>query len=180
MTPPKKISTTMLYAGMASLAMILFTIGTWRGGPEVFVGNIGFFRYPIPVIFAIVALLVERHRLGWLDFRSALKICFGIIVIAFAIQGLFTWILLHLIDPAFDRALRPVALADAEAWYRRLKMPEDQIRTNLDAIRDIDPFGLGAIVFGLAKTYVLFFLVAMLLAAIVRRKQPLEASYKQP
>lgn len=179
MTATKKISTTILYGSIASLAMILFTIATWRGGTQVFM-SVGFYRYPIPVVFAIAAALIERHRLGWLEFRPALKICFGIIVMAFAVQGLFTWILVHLIDPAFGRALRPVALADAEAWYRRLKMQEDDIRTNIDAIKDTDPFGFGSILFGLAKTYVLFFLVAVLLAAVIRRKQPTKAPNKQP
>jgi|SRR5690348_12109815 len=177
MTQWKKIPVTVLYGGLASLAMILFTIGTWRAGPQAFM-SIGFFRYLIPPVFAIAAMLVERHRVGYLDFRPALKICFGIIVIAFAIQGLFTWILCQFIDPAFDRALRPIELANEAAWYRRLGMQEDDIRTSIDAMKDIDPFGLGSIAFGLAKTYVPFFLIAVLLAAVVKRKKSVEAPNK--
>jgi hypothetical protein len=170
MTAPKKMSTMILYGGIASLAMILFTVGTWFGGPRVFM-SVGFFRYLIPVIFAVVAALVERNRLGYLDFRAALRICFGIIVVAFAVEGIFTWILFHVIDPAFDQTLRPLALANAEWWYRHFGMPEDQIRANIDAAKEIDPFGPGAIAFGLAKTYVFFFLVAVLLAAVLKRKK---------
>lgn len=179
MIQAKKIPVTMLFGGIASLAMILFTIGTYLGGVSVFL-RIGFFRYLIPVVFAIAAALVQKRRQGYLDFRQGLRICFGIIVVAFAVQGIFTWILCHFIDPAFDRALRPIALADAEAWYRRLGMPEDQIRANLDAAKDSDPFDFGSIAFGLAKTYVPFFLIAVLMAALLRRKKPGGPTHNKP
>ena len=52
------------------------------------------------------------------------------------------------------------------------------IRTSIDAMKDIDPFGLGSIAFGLAKTYVPFFLIAVLLAAVVKRKKSVEAPNK--
>jgi len=75
-------------------------------------------------------------------------------------------------------ALRPIELANEAAWYRRLGMQEDDIRTSIDAMKDIDPFGLGSIAFGLAKTYVPFFLIAVLLAAVVKRKKSAEAPNK--
>jgi hypothetical protein len=176
----KKIPVTIGFGGISSLCILLFTIGTWRGGTEVFIGNIAYAMYLIPVVFAIVAALVEkRRRQGVLGFRPALTICFGIIVLSLAVQRVFTWILVHLIDPAFGRTLGPAVLANTEAAYRRFGMPEDEISTNIAAAKNSDPFGFGSMALGLAYTYVLFFLIAVLLAAIIRRNSPAEGPYKK-
>jgi hypothetical protein len=171
MVQRKKMPVIVLYGGLASLCLILFTVVTWRGGTSVFLGNTAYLMYLIPVVFAIVAALVERHRQGFLEFRPALTICFGIIVLSLAIQRVFAWTLVHFIDPAFGRTLGPAVLANMEAAYRRFGMPEDQIRANIEAAKNTDPFAFGNMATGLAYTYVLFFLIALLLAAIIRRKK---------
>lgn len=171
MAAARKLPVTLLYGGIASLAMILFTIGTWRGGVSVFLGGIAYAMYAIPVVFAIIAALVERGRQGFLAFRPALSVCFGVCVLSLAVQRVFTWVLVQFIDPAFGRALRPAVLANMGSSYRRFGMPEDQVRANLEAAQGNDPFSLSNIAWGLALTYVVFFLIALLLAAIVGRKK---------
>lgn len=172
MTQRKKISATILFGGIASLVMILFTIGTWRAGTAAFIGPIAYAMYAIPLVFAIVAAWVAKRRRRYLDFRSALKICFGVIVLSLAIQRVFTGILVHWLDPAFGRSLGPAVLANTEAAYRRFGMPEDQIRANLDAAKGSDPFGFGNMAWGLAISYVPMFLIALVLAVVIKSKKP--------
>lgn len=178
MAEARKLPVTLLYGGIASLAMILFTIWTWREGVTVFLGPIAYGMYAIPVLSAVVAALVERGRKDVFGFRPALSVCFGVCVLCLAVQRLFTWILVHFIDPAFGRALGPAVLANTEAAYRRFGMPEDQVRENIEAAKGSDPFSLGNILWGLALTYLVFFFVSLLLAAIL--KKGAGGPYKRP
>ena len=169
----KKIPLIILFGGLAGLGMILFTIGTYKNGPQVFISNIVFLMYLIPIGLAIVAAQVEKKRNGgYLAFRSALRICFGIIVLSLAMQTIFNWALLHLIDPAFARTLRPFVLANTEARYRHLGMPEEDIVRNIDVMKnDPDLFSLGSGLLGLIRIYYLVgFIVSLVLAALLRRQ----------
>ncbi len=173
MAQRKPIPVTLLYGGLAALSMILFTIGTYRSGTQTFISSIVFLMYLIPVAFAIVGVLVEKQRQqGYIEFRAALRICFGVIVLALAVQAIFTWVLLHLIDPAFGRTLPPAVLAQTEAAYRRFGMPEDEISRNIADLRGTDPFSFSSIAIGLARNCILGFLIALVPAALIRRKRP--------
>ncbi len=172
----RTIPVVLLYGGIAALAMILFTIGTYRGGVQTFISNIVYLMYLIPVGFGIAAALVEKsRRQGFIDFRAALKACFGVMVLSLAIQAIFTWILVHVIDPGFDAALRPAVLAQTEAAYRRFGMPEDEIGKNIAALKDTDPFAPSGTAIGLARNYIVGFLIAVLVSAVVRHKKPATA-----
>lgn len=175
MTQRKPISLTLLYGGIAALGMIAFTFCTYKGGTDTFLGPVVWAMYLIPLICGIIAGLTERKRQGgYLDFRGALKIIFGIFVLALAAQVLFTWLLVHVIDPGFGRALGPAVLAKMETAYRRFNYSEDEIRKNIDAAKGTDAFSFGSILIGLARDYVVGFLVCLIMAAIVKRKRPVE------
>jgi hypothetical protein len=169
----KKTPITLLYGGFASLCIVLYTIATWRGGISTFIGAAAYGMYLIPVGFAIAGGLVAKKRgRGIIGFRATLQVCFGIIVIVLAVQMVFTWILLHLIDPRFGRDLAPAVLLKMEATYRHFGMPEDEISKNIDASKDTDPFGFSSMAIGLARNYIVGFLIAALMAAIIKRKVP--------
>lgn len=173
MTAGKKISIPVVFGGLASVGMILFTFGTYRGGTETFLGSTVYLMYLIPIACGIIAAILQRSRDGgFLEFRPALRIIFGIMVVAMALQMLFTWLLVHVIDPRFGRELAPVVLAKMEAAWRRFGMPEDDIAKNIAGARGEDNFGFGNMLFGLARDYVIGFLISLLLAALVKRKKP--------
>jgi hypothetical protein len=157
--------------------MILFTIGTYLGGTQAFIGSVVYWMYLSPVLFAVIAVLVQKRRQqGSIDFRAALKVCFGVIVLSLALQMLFTWILVHFIDPGFGRTLPPAVLIKTENTYRRFGMPEDEISRNITALQGTDPFSFGSMVLGLARDYIIGFLIALLLAAILGHKKPASAA----
>lgn len=173
MTSQKSFSVILLYGGIASLGMILVTFGTYKAGPRTFLSLVVDLMYLIPLICGVVAALVEcRRQGGFLEFRSALRIIFGILVMATALQGLFTWLLVNMLDTHFGQAVRPVWLANAEAAYRRFGVTGNELDRNIAALKDTDPFSLAAVLFGLAKFYMLGFPLSVLLAAIIKRKKP--------
>ena len=171
----KKITSTILFGSIASLAMIAITLGTYKAGPVTFLDLTVELMYLIPVVCGLIAALVERKRQGgYLEFRIALRIIFGILVLAVAVQGCVTWLLVNVIDPRFGDALRPVWLANTMATYHRFGMEDDEIRRNIDSMKGTNPFSFGSIMLGLARVYILGFLISLILAVIVRRKKPME------
>jgi hypothetical protein len=175
MAQQKLIPVTILYGGIAALGMILFTIGTYKTGVESFLGSVVFLMYLIPLACGVIAALVERQRHGgYLEFRAVLRVVFGILVLSMALQVLFTWLLVHIIDPHFGQLLTPAVLVKMEAAYRRFGMPEDEIAKNVAAAKGTDPFSLGSMLLGLARDYIIGFLISLVLAAIIKRKKPEE------
>jgi len=171
----KPIPLTALYGGIATLAMIVVTLGTYKAGPVSFLKLTVELMYLIPLACGAIAALVRRSQQGgYLEFRNALRIIFGILVLAVALQGVFTWLLVNVIDPHFGQALRPVWLANTESAYRRFGMPDDEIRKNIDSLKNTNPFSFGSVMLGLARVYILGFLISLILAAITKRKKPME------
>ena len=180
MAQQKTISPTLLYGGISTAAMLVFTFITYKGGVESFIGSVVYLMYLLPLGFGCVAALVDRGRhQGYLAFRAALRIIFGIFVASLAIQTLFTWLLVHVIDPHFGQALGPAVLTKMEQAYRRFGMPEDEISRNIAAAKGTDPFSFGSMILGLARDYIVGFLISLILAAIVKRKKPEERQQTQ-
>jgi Protein of unknown function (DUF4199) len=175
MVQQKSIPVTVLYGGIAALGMILFTIGTYKGGIETFLSAVVYCMYLIPMACGVIAAFLERSRRGgYLEFRAALRIIYGILVLSMALQMLFTWLLVHVIDPHFGELLGPAVLVKMEAAYRRFGMSEDEIAKNITAARGTDAFSFGSMLLGLARDCVIGFLISLVLAAIVKRKKPEE------
>ncbi len=168
----KKISIAFLFGLIAAAAVTLFILSLYYAGPKAFVGSIAFLSYIIVIVLGPAAVLVQKKANdGWLTFHEAVKVCFTVFVLGLAARTLFPWLLVNFIDPHFKQLLLPEILAGAEKSYRSFGVPEDQIRPQLEAIRTQDNFALGSLLTGLAFSYIVFFLIALVIAAIVKRKK---------
>jgi hypothetical protein len=171
MTTTKKPSIPLLYGAIAGGVMILFTLATWWGGPAVFIGRTGYLKYLLVIAIAVVAGIAARKQNGnYLEFRPALRACFGTLVIGMAVQTLFAWLLLQM-DPKFKQALMPVVIAQTEATYRSFRFSEDDITRMVADVKAGDPFSFGSMLAGLARIYIILFLVSLGLAAVVGQRK---------
>lgn len=169
---PKRITITLLFGLIAAGCMILFTLGMYWAGPQVFLGPTAYLFHIVLILLAAVAAILEkRARGGVLDFRAALKACFAVMVLGLAVQYLFTWLLLNVFDPAFRRALLPVVHDNMVKAYRRFGASENDIQQAVDAEKGQDPFSLGRMITGLGFNIVIYFLIALLISATVRTKR---------
>jgi hypothetical protein len=167
----KKLPITLLFGLSAALCMILVVLGTYLAGPETFLSWISWLGTAMAIILASAAAVIEkRSKNGVLDFRTALKTVYGVLALAVVAQNFFTWLLLNVIDPHFRQLLIPVDLAKTESAYRRFGASEDQLRQVLDGIRNQNQFSLGRMISGMGFLLVLYFLVALIIAASVRTK----------
>ena len=172
--PAKQISIPLLFGLIAAICSILFVLGTWLGGPDVFIGPVSYLSVPmIVIIAAVAAAIAKRANAGILVFRSALRISYGVLVLGIVAQNLFNWLLLNVIDPHFYQRLVPVLLTKAEKSYRQYGATDDQLRAALDDIRTNNQFSLGRVITGTGFQLVLCFLIALLIAVTVKSKQGL-------
>ena len=169
--PAKKPSTLLIYSAIAAVVMILFTLTTWWAGPAAFVGRPGYLKFILIIGIGLMAGIAARKQNGnYIEFRPALRVCFGVMVIGMAVQTVFAWLLLTL-DARFKQQLIPLVIAQMEAANRAIKVPEDEIARNTAAIKANDPFAFGRMLAGLAWIYIILFLVSLGLAAVVGQRK---------
>jgi len=171
MAEKKSFSILLLYGGIAALVMILFTLGTYWAGPEPFVGRVAYLKFVLIIALAIVAGIAAKKQAGFLGFKPALRVCFGTIVIGMAVQTLFAWVLLNFIDTHFKSQTMPFVIAQAERTYRNFNFSEEDIARMVADVKAGDPFSFGSMLAGLARIYIVLFLVSLLLAAAVGQKK---------
>jgi hypothetical protein len=167
----KKMSVTLLFGVMAAVCMILFVLGTYLAGPIAFLGWGVWMGRAIVILLASVAAVVEkRARDGILDFRAALKVSYGVLVLGIVAEGLFVWLVLNVIDPHFYQRLIPVMLENIEKSKSLFKSADD-LRQALNDITTQNQFSLGRVISGTGFELVGFFLIALLIAATVKAKK---------
>ena len=172
MGEPKKITVTLLFGLIAAACMILFTCGMYWAGPHVFLGQTAYLFHILLILLAVVAAVLEKRATGGsIDFRAALKVCFAVMVMGLAVQYLFTWMLLNVFDPAFKKTLLPVVQDNMVKAYHRFGASENDIQQAVDAEKGQDPFTFGRMFTGLGFNIIIYFLIALLIAATVRTKR---------
>jgi len=172
MAEQRKISIALLFGLIAAGSMIAFILGTYWAGPKVFIGEIAYLGYAILIGLAAAAVMAQKKiNGGWLGFQAAVRVCFTVFVLGLITRTLLPWLLVNVIDPHFKQLLLPEIAARTEAVYRKFGMPEDQIRRALDAEKGEDPFALGSLLMGFALACIAHFFIALLIAAVVKRKR---------
>ncbi|HUB61680.1 MAG TPA: DUF4199 domain-containing protein [Puia sp.] len=168
----KKISIPLLFGLIATGIMILFILGSWLAGPKAFAERPVWLSNSIVILIGAIAAAVEkRAKGGILDFRSALRVAFGVMVLALIAQCLFTWLIPTVIDPHFNQRMVPVMLENYERDYHKFGVPEDQIQPGLDDIRTHNQYSLGRVILWTAPQLLMLGIIAILIAATVRSKK---------
>jgi len=170
---PRKISISLTCGLVAGLAMILLTTVLYLSGVNAYLGPAAYLGYAILLTMAIVAPLREKKDGGgYLEFRDALKAAFLVFVIALALQTLFTWVLMNYIDPAFRQVVEQAIMEKMEKFMLRMNLSQDKIDEALAKDRGANQFSLSKSMIGLCVSYIVFFLVSLVIAAIVKKKKP--------
>jgi hypothetical protein len=168
----KKQNTGMIYGGIAGLTLIVLTTILYLGGVELYLGRVRYLGYIMMIGLAVMATLMQRRANGgWLDFQSALKMAFTVMALALAVQTLFAWILLNFLDTHFKEVLGQAVIAKWDAYLRAEKVGGEQFDRTMADVRGKDQFSFGAMSLGYALSCIAHFFVAVLIAAIVKRKK---------
>ena len=163
----------LTYGCIAGICMILFMSILYKAGVKYYLGPVAYLGYAILIGLATAAALTEKKAGdGYLEFRAALKTCFTVFVIGLAAQTLYIWVLVNILDPRFKAEVTQAIFQNQEDFLRRGGMSEDQLGPYMASERSKDQFTMGGMITGLAITYIVHFLIALVISAIVKKKKP--------
>jgi hypothetical protein len=157
---------------ITGLLMIVFTTLLYLAGVQSFIGGVAYLGYVIMIGLATAAALAQKKAGGgYLEFMEALKVCFTVFVVGLIARTFFTWLLLNVIDVNFKNVLRVEVLRKTEAVLRQFGAPEDLIEKTMNDEKTKDQFSLKAMSLGFAFSCIVHFIIALVIAAIVKKKK---------
>jgi len=169
------------YGLIAGAALSVFYLILYKCGIEIFVSGYAYIGYLIIIGLAVFAGIRQRNlNGGTIEFGEALKIVFTVFALAFLLQTIVSYILFNYVDVAFKEAYNQKTLQTAEEILKRLGTPQDKIDDTIDELSKKDNFSIGNILLGYGSNCILFFLVSLIIAAIIKRKPaPFENTFNQ-
>jgi hypothetical protein len=109
-----------------------------------------------------------------------LKATFLILVIGALIATVFQFVLFNYIDVSFREALAQVTAEQAEKLMRRFGAPEAQIDEAVEKTLNQNNYTIGRLLLGFVFSCIWWFIVALIVSAIIKRKRPVfENSFNQ-
>ena len=161
------------YGLIAGLIMIVISLGLYLGGVKTFLSPIAFLSYVVIIVIAVLAG-VRQKKLngGYIEFSDALKVVFTTFAIGFLLQTLFMYILLNYIDVPFREALAQETQAVTETMMKRFGASDAQIDEALKNAAGQNNYSIGKMFLGYAIWCIVFFIISLIIAAIIKRKKP--------
>jgi hypothetical protein len=169
----KKTNAGIMYGLISGLAAILFLLLLYIAGVKWFVNPIAYFGFTIPIIFAVLGGLKQKKiNGGYLEFSEALKVVFVTFVIAAIISTLFNYILFNYIDVSFRQALAQETLEKMQDMMKKFGASQEQIDKASDESLKGNSYSLNKMAVGTALGCIFWFLVSLIIAAIIKKKKP--------
>lgn len=169
----RKTNVLMQYGLLSAGTTILFFVILYLMGSESFISPLAWVSMLAPIVFAVLACLrARKENGGFLEFREALRICFGILVITTLASSLFSYLLFHVFDPSFADSLKQVTIEQTQKFMQRFNVPQDAIDKAVDEMLSKDIYSLTNILFSFAQACIGYFFVSLILAAILKKKKP--------
>lgn len=131
----------------------------------------------IPFVVNVVILFVAGFELrkkndGYLTFKKALTSTFIIYAIAATITMIYTVLQYNVFTPDIAETLQKESLNQQVAIWESIGMSDEQIDAAAADAQSRNIFGLTWQLVGLAGNLVLGFVISLIVAAIVKKKEP--------
>jgi hypothetical protein len=173
LTEVKKTNILLQYGMMGALGSALLYVILYLGGTSFFSSLMVIpLSLAIPIIIAIFACIkAKRENGGFLSFKGALKICFGI----FVLSALATTILsffIYYFDPAFKESMMQLTIEKTQQMMAKFNAPQDTIDKAIKQISETDIGSVGTMVKNFAQGCIFWFVIALIVAAIMKKNKP--------
>lgn len=170
----KQTNPLLQYGLLSASVGVIAYIALYLGGVKLMVSPFAFIAsYVLPIVFAVLACLaVKKQKGGYLEFGEALKISFGVFVITGLAVTVFSYVLLNYIDIEFMQAMQQASVEMSEKMMKRFGASQDQIDKALDEASKKNNFSLSNVMLGFAFSCFIYFLFSLIIALIVRKKNP--------
>lgn len=166
-------NTILQYGLFSAIASVLIFVIIYLGGVAWFNGPIAWLSTVAPIVFCILACInVKKGNEGYIEFKEALKICFGILVMTAFTTSLFSFVLFNYIDVAFADSLKQFTIEKTQEMMEKFKVPAEETDKAIKSIVDKNIFAFSEIAKSFALGCIFYFIVAAIIAAIIKKKRP--------
>lgn len=170
----KQANPLLQFGLMSAVVGIIAYIGLYLGGVKILMSPLAFVTsYVLPIVFAVMACLAaKKQNDGYLEFGKALKTSFGVFVLTALAVSVLSYVLFNFIDLEFKQAMTEESLNMSEKMLKKFGASQDQIEKAMDEARKKDSFSISNMMLGFAFSCFIYFLLALIIAAIVKKKNP--------
>lgn len=168
-----KMNSGLLFGLIAAGVAILLTIILYILGASYFVSPIAYLSFLVPIVFAVLAGKAQKkNQGGYLKFPEALKTVFTVFVVWSFLSTVFSYILLNYIDVPFREALAQQVAEKMEQFLTWAGAPQKDIDKAVEESLNANNFTLKKQFLGFAQGTILWFLLSLIIAAIVKKNKP--------
>lgn len=169
----QKTNIGVTYGLISGLVSVVFSVILYLGGVQWFVHPVAYLGYVLPIVVAVLAGLRKRKMDGgFIDFAGGLKVAFTTFVIGTFISILFTYVLFNYIDVPFREALAQETAEKARQMMQKFGLGEADIEKATEQMMDSNSFSLSKQLLGGAFSCILWFMISVIIAAIIKKKRP--------
>ncbi len=169
----KKQNVFVAYGIISAIILVVFYLLLYVGGLEWWMNPVAFLGFVLPIVVAVLAAVKQKKlQGGYISFGEALKGIFIVFVITWLASTLFQYVLLNYIDVPFRQALAQKTAEVYEEMFRNFGMKEDAIEKATDDILSGNSYTAGKMIMGFAVFCIVYFIIALIIAAIVKKKKP--------
>ncbi|MBT8270414.1 MAG: DUF4199 domain-containing protein [Flavobacteriaceae bacterium] len=174
----KSIKTSALNYGLyLGLALALITVIVWAVSLDLFVQwwfSIGLFVL-IVVVGLISASKSKKLLGGFISFKDAFTSYFLTIVVGTLISTVIGFIIFNVVDPESAAELNEQILLLTKERMEQFGAPDEVIKEQLAKAQDKDNFALGTQLTNYAIGLVIYAIVGLIGAAIIKKNNPDQA-----
>ena len=172
-TPVRKTNVLLQYGAMSAGVSLLIFVILYIGGTDFFKSPVAFLSYCVPIVFSVLACIkAKRENGGYLAFKEALKISFGIFVVTTLASTLVGFVLFNYVDPSFADAMKQMTLEQTQKFMAKFNVPQDQIDKTINGMINLNLYSFGNMMKGFLQGCIVWFIVSLIIAAIVKKSKP--------
>lgn len=165
---------TLQFGLVSALAAILIFVIIYILGAEYFLSPIVWVSsYGLPIVFAVWGgVAAKKKSEGFLSYKEALKVSFGVFVITGFLSTVFSYFIFNILDVAFAESVKQISIEKTIEFMEKFKVPDTEIDKTVDGMIKQDMFSMGSLFKSYAYACILYFLEALIIAAIIKKKKP--------
>jgi hypothetical protein len=169
----KKTNVLLQFGLMSAVASILIFVVLYLGGTSFFSSPVAFLAYLVPVVFSVLACRkAKQENEGYLEFRTALKITFGIFVLTTLGSTIVSYFIFNFLDTGFAESMKQVTIEKTQEFMVKFNVPQDQIDKAINKMITENIYSLGNLIKAFFQGCIVWFIVSLIIAAIMKKKKP--------
>ncbi|HWA35797.1 MAG TPA: DUF4199 domain-containing protein [Cyclobacteriaceae bacterium] len=170
------IKHAVLFGAVMSLCTVLLTLITYKVSLAALVTvKFALFGFLVgATITAIAGLNFRKKEGGYLSYGRAWLYCFTVMAVAGLFSTIFNEIYYNIVNRGFAEEFTNALADNMEGILRLVNSPDDAIDEALEEVRIETPkqFTPGGLVFGYVKGLIVYAIISLLIAIIVKKNKP--------